>query len=228
MATNPTAKLIVSINNEMLEVNDSKVTGRQLLEASNNFPPEEHLIFQYLSNGQLEELRLDELVNLANSEVEEFFTFKSDASYRFLINSRKFEWGSAEIPCEMVKRLARIDATSSNVWLEVRGGGKDIMFEDDALIPLDPDGLERLYTLPKEQPESFEIKINGKKHTVTEAMISGKEILELAGLSPVESYTLRLKVAGERPRKIALDEQIDLSKPGIEKFKALPRDQTEG
>ncbi|WP_290920253.1 multiubiquitin domain-containing protein [Halodesulfovibrio sp.] len=225
---NNESKYVVVIDQQSTEISDPKVTGRQLLEAVNHFPPEEHLIFQYLSNGQLEELRLDELVDLATEEVEEFFTFKSDASYRFLINGRKFEWGAAEIPCEMVKRLARIDTTSSNVWLEVRGGEKDVMYEDDALIPLDPDGLERLYTLPKEQPNSFEIKINGKKHTVTAVTISGKEILELAGLLPVESYTLRLKIAGERPQKIALDEQIDLSKPGIEKFKALPRDQTEG
>ena len=228
MITKQNDVFTVSIDNQTFEVADGNITGRQLLEAANHFPPEEHIIFQYLSNGQLEELRLDELVNLATEEIEEFFTFKSDTSYRFLINGRRFEWGAEEIPCKMVKRLARIDATSSNVWLEVRGGGKDVMYEDDALIPLNPDGLERLYTLPKEEPESFEIKINGKKHTVTAAMISGKEILELAGLLPVESYTLRLKIAGERPRKITLNEQIDLSKPGIEKFKALPRDQTEG
>ena len=34
--------------------------------------------------------------------------------------------------------------------------------------------------------------------------------------------------AGERPRKVGLDEKIDLRRPGVEKFKALPRDQTEG
>ena len=43
-----------------------------------------------------------------------------------------------------------------------------------------------------------------------------------------KDYTLRVKFAGERPRKVGLDEKIDLRRPGVEKFKALPRDQTEG
>lgn len=219
---------MVSIDKKNFELIDQKISGRQLLEASNNFPPEEHLIFHYLQNGQLEELRLDELVILATEEVEEFFTFKGDTSYRFLINDRRFEWGAAEISCEMVKKLARTEATTNEVWLTVRGGGKDIKYKDDALIPLNPEGLERLYTLPKEQPEPFKIKINGEKYTVKSATILGKEVLELAGLLPAESYTLRLKIAGERPQKIGLNDPVDLSAPGVEKFKALPRDQTEG
>ncbi len=56
----------------------------------------------------------------------------------------------------------------------------------------------------------------------------GREVLELAGLRPPKDYTLRVKVAGQKPEKVGLDEKVDLRKPGIEKFKALPRDQTEG
>jgi len=37
-----------------------------------------------------------------------------------------------------------------------------------------------------------------------------------------------VKIAGQRPQKVELDEQVDLRHPGVEKFKALPRDQTEG
>ena len=57
---------------------------------------------------------------------------------------------------------------------------------------------------------------------------TGREILTLAGLLPAENYTLRMKMAGEKPRKVGLDEKVDLRQPGVEKFKALPRDQTEG
>jgi len=39
---------------------------------------------------------------------------------------------------------------------------------------------------------------------------------------------LRLKMAGGKPEKIGLNEKVDLRRKGVEKFKALPRDQTEG
>jgi hypothetical protein len=57
---------------------------------------------------------------------------------------------------------------------------------------------------------------------------TGRAILTLAGLLPAENYTLRIKLAGEKPQKVGLDEHVDLRRPGVEKFKALPRDQTEG
>lgn len=72
------------------------------------------------------------------------------------------------------------------------------------------------------------IKVNGDPFRVRKPCPTGREVLELAGLVPAEKYTLRVKVRGERPRRVELDEQVDLRKPGIEKFKALRRDQTEG
>ncbi|MEQ1809378.1 MAG: multiubiquitin domain-containing protein [Terricaulis sp.] len=76
--------------------------------------------------------------------------------------------------------------------------------------------------------KGYRIKINGDPYVVHDPKPTGREILTLAGLLPAEDYTLRLKAAGSKPEKIGLDEKIDLRKPGVEKFKALPRDQTEG
>ncbi len=72
------------------------------------------------------------------------------------------------------------------------------------------------------------IRVNGTGYVVNSGYISGLDVLKLAGLVPAESYTLRVKKAGQRPEKIELDEIVDLRCPGIEKFKALPKDQTEG
>lgn len=74
----------------------------------------------------------------------------------------------------------------------------------------------------------YRIRVNGERFVVYEPCPTGREILELASLTPPENYTLRIKIRGERPRKVTLDEKIDLRQPGVEKFKALPRDQTEG
>jgi hypothetical protein len=74
----------------------------------------------------------------------------------------------------------------------------------------------------------YRIKVNGDPFIVNDRFITGREVLELAGLVPPAEYTLRVKLAGQRLQKVDLDEKVDLRKAGIEKFKALPRDQTEG
>ena len=76
--------------------------------------------------------------------------------------------------------------------------------------------------------KGYRIKINGEPYVVHDPKPTGRAILTLAGLLPPEQYTLRVKAAGQKPERVTLDEKVDLRKPGVEKFKALPRDQTEG
>jgi hypothetical protein len=90
--------------------------------------------------------------------------------------------------------------------------------------------LEEYARLGKQPPlaRGYRIRVNGDAFVVQDPVVTGREILTLAGLIPAENYTLRIKMAGEKPRRVGLDEKIDLRRRGVEKFKALPRDQTEG
>lgn len=74
----------------------------------------------------------------------------------------------------------------------------------------------------------YRIRVNGEIIVIEKPVVTGREVLTIARLLPVENYTLRVKLAGEKPRKVELDEPVDLRRPGVEKFKALPRDQSEG
>ncbi|MEQ9110369.1 MAG: multiubiquitin domain-containing protein [Rhodospirillaceae bacterium] len=76
--------------------------------------------------------------------------------------------------------------------------------------------------------KGYRLKVNGESYVVHDPIVTGREILTLAGLLPAEDYTLRVKFTGERPKKVGLNEELDLRHRGVEKFKALPRDQTEG
>lgn len=76
--------------------------------------------------------------------------------------------------------------------------------------------------------KGYRVRINGDAYVVNKPVVTGREILTLAGLLPPENYTLRVKMAGGKPDKIKLDEEVDLRRQGVEKFKALPRDQTAG
>lgn len=90
--------------------------------------------------------------------------------------------------------------------------------------------LEEYAKLGKRPPlaKGYRLRVNGDPYVIHDPMPTGRAILTLAGLLPAENYTLRLKMAGEKPRKVGLDEKVDLRHVGVEKFKALPRDQTEG
>jgi hypothetical protein len=98
------------------------------------------------------------------------------------------------------------------------------------LVVEDVVDLEEYAKLGKQPPlaKGYRIKVNGKPYVVNEPEPTGAAILTLAELIPAKDYTLRIKLAGQRPEKIGLHEKVDLRRPGVEKFKALPRDQTEG
>lgn len=74
----------------------------------------------------------------------------------------------------------------------------------------------------------YRVRINGDLYVFVDPEPTGREVLSKAGLVPPEDYTLRVKLAGQKPQKVELDEKVSLRRPGVEKFKALPRDQTEG
>ena len=90
--------------------------------------------------------------------------------------------------------------------------------------------LEEYAKLGQRPPlaKGYRFRVNADSYVVHDPMPTGLEVLTLAGLLPAKDYTLRVKFAGERPRKVGLDEKVDLRRSGVEKFKALPRDQTEG
>ena len=77
------------------------------------------------------------------------------------------------------------------------------------------------------RPE-YKIWIDKEIIEVTVPLLTGRELLERGGKKPAEQYAIYLKVKGGQPLRIALDEKVDLSRPGVERFVTLPLDQTEG
>jgi hypothetical protein len=74
----------------------------------------------------------------------------------------------------------------------------------------------------------YRFKVNDKPYEWNEPTILGRQILEVAGLVPSKDYTLRQKMAHGEPRRIGLEDRVDLREPGIEKFRAIKRGQQEG
>lgn len=168
----------IRIDEEFFMVDDPIVTGQQLLETAGKFPVDEHLVFQVLQNRQIEEIRLDEAVDLRQGGIEHFMIWRSDRSFRFVIDGRRFEWGAPLITGLKLKQLTEVDPATHDVWLEVRGA-EDRPINDDEKADLRGEGVERFFTAPK-PPLTFEIIVNARPRVVTGSQVTFEQIVQLA------------------------------------------------
>ncbi len=80
-------------------------------------------------------------------------------------------------------------------------------------------------TPPKDR--RYRIKVNKEPFVFDIPNPTREQILAKAGLVPPESWDLRLKIK-DGHRLIRKGEHVDLTEPGVEKFKAITTDQTDG
>jgi Prokaryotic E2 family E/Multiubiquitin len=142
----------VQIDERIYAFNDPVITGQQILNAVGERPADEYLVFQVLQGGQLEEIRLDETIDLQKPGIERFITFKSDRSFRLVIDGRRFEWGKPMVSGEELKKLAGVDPISYGVWQEI-AGADDRPILDNELVDLQQPGVERFFTGKKTTTE---------------------------------------------------------------------------
>lgn len=74
----------------------------------------------------------------------------------------------------------------------------------------------------------YKIRIDDEKYTVYVPKKIGRDILLLAGKENPEQYDLYQLFKDGSTKVVALDEKVDFSCPGIERFITIPRDMTEG
>jgi hypothetical protein len=90
--------------------------------------------------------------------------------------------------------------------------------------------LEQFAKEKKQPPlgRRYRIRIDRTHYVVNSPYITGRELLTLAGKTPVERFMISQKFCGGETKPIKLDQKVDLTTPGIERFMTLPLDQTEG
>lgn len=76
--------------------------------------------------------------------------------------------------------------------------------------------------------DRYRIRIDKDHFVVEEQTMTGRELLELAGKTPPERWMLNQQLRGGNVEDVGLDETVDFTTPGIERFMTLPRDQYEG
>ncbi len=70
------------------------------------------------------------------------------------------------------------------------------------------------------------IRVDKEKFRV-QSPITAKEILIVAGLAP-DDYHLQQKFRGGKREKLEPEQEVDLTKPGVERFESVPREACNG
>ena len=73
----------------------------------------------------------------------------------------------------------------------------------------------------------YRIRIDGEKHIVDSAEITGADILALVGKSSGE-WSLNQKLNSGKRERIEADTEVDLARPGIERFETVRREAQQG
>jgi hypothetical protein len=187
----------VLIGNEKLEyaqavVDDPMPTGRQILQVAGIHQPVEFLVFQLLTSGMLEELRLDETVDLRSAQIEKFLVFRSDRSFRLQLDDQVFEWGAVHISGLTLKKLAGVEPATHEVWLDTQGVA-DREITDRELVDLSTPGVEKFYTRAK----SINVIVNARPYSVRETSLTFLAVIRLpypdAVISDTRVYTVTYK-----------------------------------
>lgn len=82
--------------------------------------------------------------------------------------------------------------------------------------------MEKVKSTQRIKHKKYKVKIDDKLYVFNKKIVTGKEILEKAGMTLVECFTLYQKFKHHDFEKIGLTEKVDLSKPGIERFAVKP------
>jgi len=156
---------------------DPVPSGRQIIEAAGHRDATGFIVLQWLADGALEELRLEELTDIEARGVEKFIVIESDRSFRLEVEGLRLEWPCAPISGATVKALAG-RADEELVVVLVRDGRPDREIDDDDLVDLAGAGVE----IFKLRSRSLEIGIfvNEKPVTIRRGVRSGLEIKQAA------------------------------------------------
>ncbi|ARB83057.1 MULTISPECIES: multiubiquitin domain-containing protein [Enterobacterales] len=205
-----------------IEITDPVPTGRQILTAAGKNPAEQYMLLMVDEKGVLTEVNLEDQVDVYNQGVEQFIFFESDRLFYASLNGQRFPWGQSHIRENVLRKIGRIPDNCS-IWLEHQNR-PDELLEEGQSVNLDEPGLEKLYTRQK----CWQLNVQGVIVNSEQPTIIARDALKAAGFNPDKGWILVLKVKGEPKQTIAMDDVIDLRKPGIEKLRLTPAEINNG
>jgi hypothetical protein len=243
-----TKTISIQVNNELYTLSAGVYSGAQLLELTST-SCKGRLHLDLLNEVDIPILKSDliavngnENFNIAESEIPNTPNLVSSKS--IYINNVEFtSLESSKITGKELKHLIDENISNKALYLELVNCPDYLVGDDESLLlnqdlrfllvkqsnsEEDTPDLEECacngHTPDKHQ--KYKIKIDKTKYKVESPRLIGREILELAGYD--ETRYLYQKFSGGERRTIELDEKVDFTEPGIERFHTMKCEHSEG
>ena len=207
---------------EGFETSDPKLSGRQIAELFGAAPASEHLVFELDELSHPHEISLKEPAQIKTTGDSRFIVFKSTVSYRFSVDECIYEWGDKSISGPVLDALFVPEGSNDRVWISHRDRPDELV--GNGKIDLSDDGLERFYL--KEQ--EWLLNVQGVEVISNAPRIRVADALTKAGFDANGGWIAVLKVRGQPKKPINLQDEIDLTTPGIEKLRLTPKEIKNG
>jgi len=186
---------------------DRKVTGGQIAEAFRARPVEDYVILQQLPTFELETIRPNELVDLADPA--RIFVIKGSGTDRFWVNGLSMEWPIKSLTGRVIKLLAGADE-DDELLLE-REEAADKIIGDSDEVRIGKAGVERFKTREPRGP--ITIVVDGEPYEAPRRIMTPNEIIRGAtNKDPANHYLVQITKHDRISYKDKGDEPIRLKK----------------
>lgn len=198
-----------------VQIDDPTPTGRQIAKAAGCKPPDDAVVLRVRSDGELDLVRPDEVIDVGGAA--RFVAVNADHVSLFKVDGERFEWPGGVISGLVVRRVADVPKDRT-LYLE-RTDLPDREIEPTDLINLDRPGIESFITARK----TWKLNVHGVIEAFTHPKVVVRDALIAAKIDPTKPWQIFLKVAGQPKVEVTLDQVIDLTTPGLEKLRLMPR-----
>lgn len=235
---------ITTVDKEELAFQNPKVTGEQLLKAAGFKHLQCHTLYQKLKGCDFKKVQLDDIINLADDEIEHFITKGPDVFNYTVDNEPETTEKNKLTPNQILERKGLEPA--NHYLIQILKGGEHIIYANSPDEPivfdcrgmtfqsekwLDIVDIEEFGKHCKPVPYSriYRIKIDKNYHNWTKPNISVQELIDLeypGNLKPVEVY--KFLNSSPKPIKLKSGEIVNLREKCLVRFTIQPKEQEDG
>lgn len=202
-------------------ISDLTPTGAQLAATAGFKPAQQVSVLQLLPNGDLEDVRPDETVDLRRADGR-FVIVESDRSYRLTIDGQRFDWPCRVVSGGLLRKLGEVPE-SKDIFLE-QSETSDRAVGPHDLVDLDAPGVESFVT----RVAHWKLNVQGVILDVESPTIGVRHAIARAGFNPEQGWHIFLKIEGRPKQTVGLNDTVDLRTPGIEKLRLTPNEVNNG
>ena len=200
---------------------EGRPTGRQVIQASGIGTPEEIVLLQWLTSGDIEEIRPDESVQATSDEPVNLVYGRTDRLYRLTVNQRAILWPDKTITEKQLRVIGRIPV-DQELFLNLKDQ-EDFKIESGQPLDLANMGSESVYSVAP----FWTINVQGVIIQSETPQLTVREALLKAGFDPDKNWIIVAKKSNGKAQ-LNIDEVIDLSECDIEKIRLTPHEINNG